>query len=95
MNQIKVLIPKALNIILGSSTLTISTSSIPKISFEFKITQLSHEQYVQVETSTSNIFDILMSFDIAILPRPFVTPGFRSKTECIAYVCQDPFPYIC
>ena len=20
-----------------------------------------------------------------------VTPGFRGKTECIAYVCQDPF----
>jgi hypothetical protein len=27
--------------------------------------------------------------------RVYVTPGFRGKTECIAYVCQDLFPHIC
>jgi hypothetical protein len=24
-----------------------------------------------------------------------VTPGYKDKTECIAYVCQDLFPHIC
>jgi hypothetical protein len=24
-----------------------------------------------------------------------VTPTFKGKTECIAYVCQDVFPHIC
>jgi hypothetical protein len=27
--------------------------------------------------------------------RDGVTPGSRGKIECIAYVCQDPFPHIC
>jgi hypothetical protein len=29
------------------------------------------------------------------LPLQTVTPGSGGKTECIAYVCQDPFPHIC
>jgi hypothetical protein len=24
-----------------------------------------------------------------------VTPGFKGKTECITYVCQDLFSHIC
>jgi hypothetical protein len=38
-----------------------------------------------------------MSIIVIFLPmfRKSVTPSFKDKTECIAYVCQDLFPHIC
>jgi hypothetical protein len=45
--------------------------------------------------------DIILCLEVLCLMLPglkkwdHVTPSFKSKTECIAYVCQDIFPHLC
>jgi hypothetical protein len=60
----------------------------------FQIKQLKGGTFI---SQTKYIYDMLKKFgmkDVKPIKTPMctiVTPGFRGKTECIAYVCQDPF----
>jgi hypothetical protein len=51
-----------------------------------------HPSSKHLHSTTGNI---TTPHDICSAQDSTVTPGFKGKTECIAYVCQDLFPHIC
>ena len=56
------------------STLTISTSSTPKMHLKLKSQSCATDKRFKLRFSTSNTFEMDMSFETAIFPRPLAFP---------------------